>query len=165
MATIRPRPRGERGRFLPQPPTMESLFARTKPHPGSDCRDWTGPKTKGGYGTFRGTTVHRVMYTLAVGPIPDGYTVDHVKERGCVSTLCVWPPHLEAVTQRDNLMRGDTLTAARAAQTHCKRGHPFTPENTRAKHGGRECKTCHRDQERRRSRRAKGLPGDGVPRR
>lgn len=29
-------------------------------------------------------------------------------------------------------------------RTHCQRGHEFTPENTRVKVDGRECKTCGR---------------------
>src|SRR6266498_2605384 len=84
------------------PRTVEGLLAHTKPHPGSECRDWAGAKTNGGYGALDGTTAHRVMYTLAVGPIPAGWTVDHLKKRGCVSTLCIRPPHLEAVTPRAN---------------------------------------------------------------
>jgi hypothetical protein len=32
---------------------------------------------------------HRYAYTLLVGPISDGFTIDHVKDRGCTSTLCV----------------------------------------------------------------------------
>lgn len=32
-----------------------------------------------------------------------------------------------------------------AAKTHCKRGHEFTPENTRLRpSGGRTCRACHR---------------------
>ena len=35
-----------------------------------------------------------------------------------------------------------------AAQTACKRGHPFTEENTRLYQGRRICRTCVRDQSR-----------------
>jgi hypothetical protein len=35
--------------------------------------------------------------------------------------------------------------AAKGAKTHCKRGHEFTPENTRMNHRGhRECRACKR---------------------
>lgn len=30
-------------------------------------------------------------------------------------------------------------------QTHCHRGHEFTPENTRVRRGRRECRTCARE--------------------
>lgn len=69
---------------------------------------------------------HRVAYEAFVGPIPDGLQIDHL----CKQTACCNPEHLEAVTCRENLLRGDTLTAAEAAMTHCKRGHPFDEANT-----------------------------------
>ena len=157
--------RWQRGGIADRPPTppmspvshtVTSLLARTVPRTDSECREWTGPRTKGGYGTVsdagRSTTVHRVMYELAVGPIPLGYTIDHVATRGCVSRACIWPPHLEAVSHRTNLLRGKTLTAARACATECVNGHPFAPENTRVRpNGTRQCRACDREQHRRRA--------------
>ena len=48
--------------------------------------------------------------------------------------------------------QGAYVSAARKrALTACKHGHPFTPENTRIKANGcRCCKTCDREQQRRR---------------
>jgi hypothetical protein len=132
------------------PHTVESLLSRTVKRADSECREWTGYRTRGGYGTVstagRTTTVHRVMYELAVGPIPPRHTVDHVAARGCVSRACIWPPHLEAVTHRTNLMRGQTLTATRACATECIHGHPFTLDNTRIRaNGTRQCRACDRE--------------------
>lgn len=46
---------------------------------------------------------HRIAYEQAVGPIPKGLVIDHL----CRNTLCVNPDHLEAVTQRVNVARGN----------------------------------------------------------
>jgi len=72
-------------------------------------------------------------------------TIDHVKARGCTSTLCVNPHHLEVVTLKVNILRGNTFQAAKAAQTHCIHGHPFNKENTYVRvNGSRQCRICHR---------------------
>ena len=105
------------------------------------------------YGYFRvgNKTVlaHRFSYEMHYHvTIPKGMTIDHVKARGCTSTLCVNPRHLEVVTSRVNTLRGNTLTAAKAAQTYCVHGHPFNEENTGVRsYGGRYCRVCHRERE------------------
>ncbi len=48
---------------------------------------------------------HRIAYTLTIGPIPDGLTIDHVKARGCTNKLCCNPAHLEAVSHAVNMQR------------------------------------------------------------
>lgn len=74
----------------------------------SDCWLWTGTAVRR-YGQFtvrhRPVLAHRFAYELWVGPIPDGLTIDHVRARGCNSTLCVNPAHLEPVTLADNIRR------------------------------------------------------------
>lgn len=90
-----------------------------------ECWLWKGgvTRTKWGavYGLWMEFRPHRVAYTLLVGPIPAGHTLDHLRESGvCSSTLCVNPAHLEAVTQSENTKR-----YRRAAFTgFCKWGHP-----------------------------------------
>ena len=77
---------------------------------------------------------HRLAYTLAKGPIPEGWTVDHT----CFIKRCGLPEHLEAVTAIENYKRwNDTVIA-------CKRGHLFTEETNYIHPTGkwRECKIC-----------------------
>jgi hypothetical protein len=92
-----------------------------------------------------------VAYALTNGPIPDGHTVDHVKERGCVLKSCCNPAHLEAVTLKVNILRGDAPSAVVARTRVCQRGHPQTVENVyiHPKRGTRHCKPCQREREKR----------------
>lgn len=108
------------------------------------CWEWQGHTTRG-YGRVhrdgRTHAVHRLAYELLVGPIPAGLTIDHLcRNRACFNTA-----HLEPVTLRENILRGETIAAENAAKTHCKNGHPFDDENTgRDKtRGARYCRECH----------------------
>lgn len=107
------------------------------------CWIWRAAKNQKGYGYFnyggRIVRVHRLSYSLAKGPIPDGLTIDHL----CGVRECVNPDHLEAVTNRENLLRGRGLAGTNARKTHCKRGHPFDEANTiNLPTGWRECRAC-----------------------
>lgn len=109
------------------------------------CWLWDGAPSRKGYAQFRNAEgrqlpVHRYSYELCVGPVPAGMQLDHL----CRVHHCVNPEHLEPVTPRENLMRGQTLAAANAAKTACKRGHPYTPENTYEHSGRRHCRPCQR---------------------
>ena len=110
------------------------------------CWIWNGSKTSGGYGKYtargKSRSAHRGVYELLVGPIPDGMQLDHL----CRVRACVNPLHLEPVTQRENLLRGETLAARHAAVTECPRGHAYTEDNTyyRSDRTGRDCKACRR---------------------
>lgn len=92
-----------------------------------DCWVWTGARNAKGYGVTSSIEqerlVHRAMYRLLVGPIPDGYFVDHL----CRNPSCCNPAHLEPVTPGENTRRG---LEARGKATHCKRGHKYTAANT-----------------------------------
>ena len=83
-----------------------------------DCWIWTGSLSHNGYGHIHvGNTVarvHRVVYTLLVGPIPEGMHLDHVDERGCTSRACCNPAHLEPVTQAENNRRAAARRKLRA---------------------------------------------------
>jgi hypothetical protein len=85
---------------------------------------------------------HRWAYHHLVAPVSADLEIDHLcRNRGCVN-----PAHLEPVTSRENKLRGYGAAAKNARKTECKRGHPFTPENTgRTGGGGRYCKQCRHD--------------------
>ena len=131
-------------------------FARfeTKIEYRGECWLWTGAiNANTGYGAFsvklpnnkwnqRGA--HRIAYAHWVGPIPVGLWLDHL----CRVRRCVNPKHLEPVTPRENILRGEGSSADRARQTHCLRGHEFTPENTYRPQGTRQCRECKRERDR-----------------
>lgn len=83
---------------------------------------------------------HRYMYEQIVGPIPEGMHLDHL----CRNRWCINPEHLEPVTNRENWLRGENHMVAQMRQTHCKRGHEFTPENTLWNNAHRYCRACAR---------------------
>ena len=145
----------------------ERFEAKVDRSAGSDgCHLWRGAVQSAGYGAMRvsGRVVlaHRLAWELERGPIPDGHQVDHVAALGCESLLCVNVAHLEPVPQIENLRRQheagrlntvamiDAAARVKRERTHCRRGHPFTPENTRIEGRARHCRTC--DRERRRVR-------------
>ncbi len=76
-----------------------------------------------GYGIVNGASgeqrTHRLSYRLWVGPIPQGFEIDHL----CRNRRCVNPSHLEAVTHAENVRRAGL---ERRGRTHCKYGHPFS---------------------------------------
>lgn len=97
-------------------------------------------------GSRRLEFTHRIAHELFIGPIPKAWEVDHL----CRNIICCNPEHLEAVTPRENKIRG-TGFASHARDTHCINGHRFTAETTviRARpEGGRECKVCRRSRTR-----------------
>lgn len=119
------------------------------------CWIWTGAKDGHGYGRIASTKmdpgprrwcgVHRVVYEIMVGPIPDGMVLDHLREI-CGNVACCNPAHLEPVTQRENLQRSpDTLSGKEARRTHFKCGHSKSSENITWDNGSRRCKPCRRE--------------------
>lgn len=122
----------------------------------NECWRWQATISRTGYARLsvgdRCEEAHRVVYELFCGDIPDGYTIDHL----CRVRDCVNPMHLEAVTQRENILRGVGMGAQHARREHCLHGHPLTPENTQIRpDGGRRCLTCRRESNRRARERAR----------
>jgi len=121
--------------------------------------EWIGTiHRQTGYGCFRvpgaQLLAHRVAWELLAGPIPDGLTLDHIKERcglrSCVKVLAdeFGPAHLEPVTRGENSLRGDGPTALNARKTHCPRGHSYEHA-----YGQRICRECLRKSARESARR------------
>jgi hypothetical protein len=108
------------------------------------CWMWQGSVTGKGYGNVRvaGKTkyAHRFFYEHHVGPIPAGLDLDHL----CRVQTCVNPEHLEPVTHRENVLRGEGPSAQQARLTHCKRGHELSGDNVYSYRGKRECRECRR---------------------
>ena len=107
------------------------------------CWEWTARRFSNGYGQFwdgaRNRLAHRWSYEHHVGSIPDDLCLDHL----CRNRACVNPEHLEPVTLGEHLRRGDTITARRAAQTHCIHGHALSGNNLiRRRNGTRHCREC-----------------------
>lgn len=124
----------------------ERLLSRVAFGSYNECWEWQGGRCSSGrYGGIsdggKPRAAHRAMYELFVGPIPEGLVVDHL----CGNKLCVNPAHLEAVTDQENILRGNGVAAANARKTHCIKGHPFDGFDGRQ----RICRTCRREQWRR----------------
>lgn len=74
------------------------------------CWVWQRSKKKAGYGQIRDTggckVVHRVTYSIAIGPIPDGLCVCH----HCDNPPCCNPEHLFVGTvdanMKDKMLKG-----------------------------------------------------------
>ena len=113
------------------------------------CWIWTGSKTTQGYGMIRvdGQHVyaHRWSYEQANGQIPQGLEMDHL----CRNPSCVNPSHLEAVTHRENGIRGNSPCAENARKTHCPHGHSLEDAYIYRARGrtGRMCRTCKLERE------------------
>lgn len=126
--------------------TPECIYDRLVPDPETGCLLWTG-KTDGGYGRVkicqRLRYVHVVAWEIRNGPVPEGFELDHLcRVRACANT-----DHLELVTRRENVLRGQGLAAINARKTHCSRGHEFSKANTlvvrkRSGRYQRECRAC-----------------------
>jgi len=122
------------------------------PAENGGCWLWLGVVNNAGYPTFRAgkrvSPAYRWLYEQLEREVPAGLELDHL----CRTPCCVNPDHVEPVTHRENIRRGNAVMGINARKTHCDRGHEFTPENTywRPDGKGRHCLTCRRAADRNR---------------
>jgi hypothetical protein len=134
----------------PRPPLEGRFWKAVSPCPNTGCWLWDGATSKTGYGRLmlnrtelRATHVSLMLHGQP-RPSKDAYACHH-----CDVPQCVNPDHLYWGTGLTNVADA-FLRGRRIGLTHCKRGHEFTPENTRPKtlrHGGqaRQCLACASD--------------------
>lgn len=149
---------------------LQSIEERTIT-PWPDCRLWANAMDRG-YGrvSIGGTVhrVHRVVWELLRGPIPDAMTIDHL----CRVRNCVNVEHMELVTQSENTLRsipyrpgsGSSRSGKERSTvaTHCPKGHEYTPENTLPPGAGRKCRACAKERRRRGYARAKAARQERI---
>ena len=104
------------------------------------CWLWQGSKSKGyGYVSMCGSMrqVHRCLFELLVGTIPNGMELHH----RCEKSICCNPDHLTIISAKEHRK----LHPHTRRRSHCFRGHLFTAENTHIDRDGcQNCKICRR---------------------
>lgn len=81
---------------------------------------------------------HRLMYEITVGPIPDGYEIDHE----CENRACVNPDHLKAKSHEQH--RKDAWARKGKVIGRCINGHEMVGKNVYHYKGTKTCRTCRR---------------------
>ena len=122
----------------------ERLFHRLVPE--GDCLVWPGQRDKDGYGRIQDgdepLSTHRTAWELRNRPLEPGEMVLH----RCDNPPCCNPDHLFVGSNADNVAdmaaKGRDNWGWQKRKTHCSKGHPFTPENTRMDGTARVCRTC-----------------------
>lgn len=132
------------GQLLPKQDAYERFMSHVE-KTDSGCWVWNGLRNDYGYGIFsigkQMVMAHRWLYEQTHGPIPGECEIDHVcRNRACVNPS---PEHLEAVTHKENVLRGIAPNILLHHANTCKRGHPLESENIyHHPNGTRECRIC-----------------------
>lgn len=113
-----------------------------------ECWEWKGYKNKKGYGYISSKwqgpplEVYRLSYMLCVGD-PGNLYIDHL----CRNRSCVNPKHLEAVSNKENILRGNAMGGINTRKTHCKNGHLLPEPTLLWGKIQRRCKTCQKERD------------------
>ena len=114
---------------------IETILTKVEVNADTGCWEYQG-KLRDGYGP------HRKLYELIVGPIPatkPRTVLDHT----CRVKHCVNPDHLDPVTDKVNILRGDSPMAVMLRTGKCAREHAFEGDNIIIrKTGQRACREC-----------------------
>ncbi len=111
------------------------------------CWEFLYHFNQNGYGIFyfknQTYLAHRFLYCYFNNGINNNLTLDHL----CRNRACVNPNHLEQVTHRKNMIRGNCQSIVNANKMECIRGHPFDFSNTYINpcDGARQCRICRYD--------------------
>jgi len=121
------------GRFLKKVQVLEN-----------DCWQWQGGKNTKNYGRFtyddKLQPAHRFSYLYFYNEIDKTLTIDHL----CKNHSCVNPLHLEQVTLKENILRGNGVSVVNSKKTHCPKGHELYGDNLYVWKNERRCKECTR---------------------
>ena len=107
-----------------------------------DCWEWTGGTQSDGYGSLsydsKPWLAHRIVWTMLVGDIPEGLTIDHL----CRNRTCVNPDHLEAVAFTENVRRGANPRYRTVKHHRCVKGHLYAGANIDTRGKTDRCYPC-----------------------
>ena len=100
--------------------SYSKILTRIQMDTATGCWLWQGSTDKDGYGRYSKYMAHRAVWEVYAGETPPP-ELDHL----CRNRLCVRPSHLEDVTHRENVLRGESPSAHKAKQETCSKGHPL----------------------------------------
>lgn len=128
---------------------IDRFWVRVDKKSSKECWNWIGFITRDGYGQFHCVDdnnikyfrAHRLSYVLAGGTLDPKLCLDHT----CRNRACMNPNHLEQVSLKENLNRGEGICAKRKRSEKCKNGHSYKlsqQSNYMKKNEWRSCKIC-----------------------